>query len=136
MSDLCTGASSASSAPFDLAGKALEEIVQYVERMLRSTELEPEWVVAANLVARSNEALYGLKPSSVWPCDDTNRRRGRVSVERGTSEGWIVVVDSVWLAAEGGSGHWRTQPLIRIKTLTRSHGWAVAAVVSRLLEID
>ncbi|EDT42968.1 hypothetical protein BamMEX5DRAFT_1273 [Burkholderia ambifaria MEX-5] len=34
------------------------------------------------------------------------------------------------------TGHWRTQPLIRIKTLARSHGWAVAKAVSSLLEFD
>ncbi|WP_205611505.1 hypothetical protein [Burkholderia sp. Nafp2/4-1b] len=58
-----------------------------------------------------------------------------MSVERGTTEGWIVLIDSVWLTEEGITGHWRTQPLIRIKALTHSHGWAVAAVVSNLLDI-
>ncbi|MFX1670898.1 hypothetical protein PWR63_01085 [Paraburkholderia sp. A2WS-5] len=35
-----------------------------------------------------------------------------------------------------GNGHWGSVPLIRIKTLNRTLAWSVAAVVSRLLDID
>lgn len=118
------------------AGKTVEEVARYVEQALRVAGLEPEWVAVANQSRYANEAVFGRKPWSKWPVDDENRRRSSVSIHRGMVEGWIVHIDTIWRDAELGVGHWRTQPLIRIKTLTRSHGWAVAAVVSNLLDID
>ncbi|MCA7888519.1 hypothetical protein LGM58_35650 [Burkholderia contaminans] len=127
---------SRSQDAFELEGRTVAEVARYLEQSLRATELEPEWVTVANHFDDANEAIYGPKRSSAWPGGGDFRRRTRVSIERGTAEGWIVLLDSVWLADEEATGHWRTQPLIRIKTLTRSHGWAVAVVVSNLLDID
>ncbi|ACB68941.1 conserved hypothetical protein (plasmid) [Burkholderia ambifaria MC40-6] len=118
------------------ASKTVEEVARVVEQALRVAGLEPEWVSVANQSRYANEAVFGRKPWSMWPVDDENRRRSSVSIQRGMVEGWIVHIDTIWRDAELGIGHWRTQPLIRIKTLTRSHGWAVAAVVSNLLDID
>ena len=126
------------SRPLDMhkfAGKTVEEVARYVGQALRAAGLEPEWVTVANQSRYANEAVFGAKPWTNWPVDG-GRRRSSVSIHRGQSEGWIVHIDTVWLSAERGIGHWRTQPLIRTKTLTRSHGWAVAPVVSNLLDID
>lgn len=122
---------------FELAGKTVEVVARYVEQSLRATELEPEWVIVANHFKNMNEAVYGPKRWSGWPVSDEHRRRSSVSNERGRSEGWWIalVVDDVWLHDGGAADHWRTQPLICIEMLSRSHGWAVAAVVSNLLDI-
>ncbi|RQV14887.1 hypothetical protein DF039_20785 [Burkholderia cenocepacia] len=118
------------------AGKTVEEVARYLEQALQAAGLEPEWVVVANQSRYANEDVFGRKPWSGWPVDTENKRRSSVSIQRGLVEGWLVHTDTIWRDAELGVGHWRTQPLIRIKTLTRSHAWAVAAVVSNLLDID
>ncbi|WP_175891303.1 hypothetical protein [Burkholderia cepacia] len=136
MSEVLERPVSRSQDAFQLEGKTVEEVARYIEDSLRATELEPEWVFVANRSMYANEAVFGRKPWSNWPAAGENKRRCCLSIERGQSEGWIVSLDTVWLDAALGVDHWRTQPLIRIKTLTRSHGWAVAAVVSNLLNID
>ncbi|WP_175949450.1 hypothetical protein [Burkholderia vietnamiensis] len=124
------------SVPFDPVGRNVGEVVRQVELALRKTEIEPEWVTVANHFADANEASYGLKPDSEWPEVGGRRQRLSLSVERGMSEGWIVQVDYVRFHEADEGGHWTSQPLITIKTLSRSQGWAIAAVVSRLLDID
>lgn len=127
MSEILERPVSRSRDSFELEGKTIEQVARYVEESLRATELEPEWVCVANL---------SKDGKSLWPAADEHQRRCSVSIERGRLEGWVVRLDTVWRDAELGADHWRIQPLIRIKTLTRSHGWAVAAVVSNLLNID
>ncbi|HDR8993604.1 MAG: hypothetical protein ACN6QT_06015 [Burkholderia contaminans] len=117
-------------------GKTVEEVARYLEQALRAAGLQPEWVIVANQSRYANEAVFGRKPQSQWPIGAENQRRSSVSIQRGMAEGWIVHIDTTWRDAELGVGHWRTQPLIRMKTLTRSHAWAIAAVVSNLLDID
>lgn len=122
--------------PFDPAGKPLLDVVRAVERALAGTEIEPEWIVAANMTGDEDEALYGLAPSDPWPSVRAHRRV-TLSVERGQSEGWIVQVDRVRRVANSrGNAHWQSQPLMRIKALARAQAWSVAAAVSRLLDID
>jgi hypothetical protein len=48
----------------------------------------------------------------------------------------MIQIDHIRLIEQGESSHWRSWPLMRIKTLVRSQAWSVAAVVSRLLDID
>ncbi|CAG9226002.1 hypothetical protein [Burkholderia vietnamiensis] len=124
------------NAPFDPVGKTVGSVVRQVELALRKTEIEPEWVTVANHFADANEARYGLKPDSGWPEVGGRQQRLSLSVERGMSEGWIVQVDYVRFHEADEGGHWTSQPLITIKTLSRPQGWAIAAVVSRLLDID
>ncbi|MBR8085514.1 hypothetical protein KDX23_22520 [Burkholderia vietnamiensis] len=124
------------NAPFDPVGKTVGSVVRQVELALCKTEIEPEWVTVANHFADANEARYGLKPDSEWPEVGGRQQRLSLSVERGMSEGWIVQVDYVRFHEADEGGHWTSQPLITIKTLSRSQGWAIAAVVSRLLDID
>ncbi|KVR82495.1 hypothetical protein [Burkholderia vietnamiensis] len=124
------------NAPFDPVGKTVGGVVRQVELALRKTEIEPEWVSVANHFADANEAVYGLKPTAEWPEVGLRRRRMSLSIERGTSEGWIVQVDFVCFHEAGEGGYWASQPVMRIKTLSRSQAWAIAAVVSRLLDID
>ncbi|MFL9876468.1 hypothetical protein [Paraburkholderia megapolitana] len=124
------------AARFDPAGRAVRKVVHEVERVLHHTDLEPEWVAVANSLANEDEDRYGLMPSAPWP-DAGRHRRVTLSVELGYSEGWIIQVDFVQLVDRGHSaGVWHSRPLLRIKTLSRSQAWAVAAVVSRLLDID
>jgi hypothetical protein len=124
-----------SAAPFHLEGKTVAEVVDHVSRVLRKTESEPEWVTHANFIDADCPDRFGLGPSAPWPDEQSNRRLG-LSVERGNSEGWIIRVDSIELVCNDDAGFWKSVPLLRIKTLSRSQAWAVAAVVSRLLDID
>jgi len=136
MSDVLDLPVALASGPFDPVDKTVSEVVRQIELALRKTEIEPEWVSIANHFDDANEATYGLRPSSAWPETSARRRRVSLSVERGTSEGWIVQTDFVQFVEQGEGGFWRSQPLMRIKTLSRSQAWAVAAVVARLLDID
>lgn len=124
------------AAPFDTVGKTVDEVVTLIGRHLRKAEFEPEWVVAANWVNDTNDSMYGLKAEAPWPQSSGREARLCLSVAIGHSEGWLVQVDHVRLHRAGDGGHWSSVPLLRIKTLTRSDAWAVAAAVSRMLDID
>lgn len=123
------------AAPFDPVGKSVAKVVDQVARALRRTEIEPEWVSMANYMDDSNEKQYGLRPATEWPATFAGRHRISLSVERGTSEGWIIQADFVRVVDEADGG-WQSIPLMRIKSLSRSQAWTVAAVVARLLDID
>ncbi|WP_244144645.1 hypothetical protein [Paraburkholderia hospita] len=120
------------AAPFDPAGKTVDEVVTHVERTLRRTENEPEWVSQANIVNDANTDLYGLLGDAPWP-EDSSTRRVSLSIERGNSEGWIIRVDLIELV---DTRYRKCRGLMRIKTLSRSHAWSVAAIVSRMLDLD
>lgn len=124
MSNLMDGPFSLPHAPFDPLGKTVGQVVRQVELALARTEIEPEWVSIANLTDDKEEALYGLRSSAEWPDTHTVRRRLSLSVQRGTSEGWIVLADFVRFAGDGSSGTWQSFPLLRIKSLSRSQAWA------------
>jgi hypothetical protein len=123
------------AAPFDPAGKTVDEVVAHVERALRQSENEPEWVSPANIVNDPDTDLYGLPGTSRWP-EDSSTRRVSLSVERGNSEGWIIRVDLVELVVTGDTRFWKCRRLMRIKSLSRSRAWSVAAIVSRMLDLD
>ncbi|MCP3712300.1 hypothetical protein M3I54_36070 [Paraburkholderia sp. CNPSo 3274] len=124
------------AAPFDTTGKTVGQVVDQICRKLRKTELEPEWVVVANYAENANDATFGAKPDAPWPETDGRRSRLCLSVSIGRSEGWLVQIDHVHFVEEGGGSHWLSQPLVRAKVLNRSLAWSIAAVVSRLLDID
>lgn len=107
MSEILERPVSRSRDSFELEGKTIEQVARYVEESLRATELEPEWVCVANRSLYGNEAIYGRKPSSLWPAADEHQRRCSVSIERGRSEGWVVRLDTVWRHAELGADHRR-----------------------------
>jgi hypothetical protein len=123
-------------APFDTVGKTVAQVVSRIGQRLRKAELEPEWVVAANWVDDANDSIRGLKAEAPWPVINDGESRLCLSVAIGRSEGWLIQIDHVRLHRAGDDGHWSSVALVRIKTLTRTHAWAVAAAVSRLLEID
>jgi hypothetical protein len=123
-------------APFETVGKTVAQVVSRIGQRLRMAELEPEWVVAANWVDDANDSIRGLKAEAPWPVINDGESRLCLSVAIGHSEGWLIQIDHVRLHRAGDGGHWSSVALVRIKTLTRSHAWAVAAAVSRLLEID
>jgi hypothetical protein len=83
-----------------------------------------------------NEKQYGLRPATEWPAAFARRHRISLSVERGTTEGWIIQADFVRVVDAADGGGWQSIPLMRIKSLSRSQAWTVAAVVARLLDID
>lgn len=124
------------AAPFDPVGRTVRQFVDTVERALRHTDLEPEWIVVANWLGNEDEDRYGVTPSAQWP-EQARSCRVTLSIERGSSEGWIIQADCVRLVdREPSAGVWHSRPLLRIKTLSRSQAWSIAAVVSRLLDID
>lgn len=124
------------AAPFDPVGKTVAEVVDQVEQALRRTEIEPEYVSIANFMDDGHAARFGLPGSSPWTDAFVGRRRLSLSIERGNSEGWIIQTDFIRFVEQGEGGHWQSQPVMRIKTLSRSQAWSVAAVVSRLLGLD
>lgn len=123
-------------APFETVGKSIAQVVSRIGQRLRKAELEPEWVVAANWADDPNDSIRGLKADAPWPVVTDGESRLCLSVAVGRSEGWLVQIDHVRLHKSGDGGHWSSVALVRMKTLTRSSAWAVAAAVSRLLEID
>jgi len=123
------------AAPFEPLGATVGSVVEQISRALRRTEIEPEWGTHANFIDADCPDRFGLPPSAPWPIEQSNRRLA-VSVERGNSEGWVIRVDLIELVTDRESQLWKSVPLIRIKSLSRSQAWAVAAVVSRLLDID
>ncbi|WP_321936194.1 hypothetical protein [Paraburkholderia sp. J8-2] len=124
------------TTPFDTTGKTVGQVVTQISRKLWRTELEPEWVSAANILDDVNESRYGPRPDSPWPQLGGRLDRLCLSISIGNSEGWLVQIDYVRFVEDAPGGHWLSQPLVRIKVLSRSYAWAVAAVVSRLLDID
>lgn len=123
-------------APFETVDKTVAQVVSRIGQRLRKAELEPEWVVAANWVGDANDSIHGLKADAPWPVIVGGESRLCLTVAIGHSEGWLIQIDHVRLHRAGDGGHWSSVALVRIKTLTRTHAWAVAAAVSRLLEID
>ncbi|CAG9255027.1 conserved hypothetical protein [Paraburkholderia unamae] len=124
------------AAPFETVGMTVRQVVSQIERRLRQSELDPEWIDVANVADDAHEARFGLRGDAAWPHTSARHARLCLSVATGHSEGWHVQIDFVLFVEDGERGGWRSQPLVRIKVLTRSHAWSVAAVVSRLLDID
>jgi hypothetical protein len=123
------------AASFDPGQKTVAEVVAHVERTLCQTENEPEWVRFANFIDDSNVDRFGLPATAPWP-DVRARRRMSLSIERVHVEGWIIHIDMVEFNLNDDGAFWKSIPLIRIKTLKRSLAWSVAAVASRILDID
>lgn len=122
-------------APFDPDGKTVSEVVDHVTRVLRKTGNEPEWVTHANFIDADCPDEFGLGPSAPWPVTGTTSRIS-LSVGRANSGGWIISVDLIEMTRSEQAKSWKWIPLLRIKTLSRSQAWSVAAIVSRMLDID
>jgi hypothetical protein len=125
------------ATPFDTEGKTVADVIRHVSRALRQSENEPEWVTHANFIDADCPDRFGLGPSAPWPREGSNRRVS-LSVQRANSERWIVHVDLIELAIHDDAKRdfWKSVPLLRIKALSRSQAWSIAAVVSRMLDID
>lgn len=124
------------AAPYDTLGKTVGDVAREIGRQLGRTELAPEWVCISNFVGDPKSNVYGLRETAPWPQADGPKERLSLSVERGRSEGWLIHVEHVAFHEKGEGGYWTSVPLLRIKTLSRTLAWSVAAVVSRLLDID
>ena len=123
------------AAPFDTVRATVGSVAEQISRALHRTEIEPEWVTHANFIDEDCPDRFGLGPSAPWPVEESTRRVS-LAVGRGNSEGWVIRIDVLELATNGESQLWKSVPLIRIKSLSRSQAWSIAAVVSRLLDID
>jgi hypothetical protein len=121
---------------FDPVGLTVDAVVDRVSRTLRRLDIEPEWVSIANLMDSKDHNLYGLPSTARWPEAGSRQRRLCLSVERGSSEGWLVQTDFVQLVEDSAGMSWRSQPLMRVKTFNRSQAWTIAAIVARMLDID
>lgn len=119
----------------DTTAKTINEVVVLLQRQLRAAELDPEWLDAANFAHDPNQGRYGPPPNALWPLMSGDRRLG-VSVSRGSSEGWMIEIAFARWIGIPDNGHWQHAPLIRGKSLTRSHAWSVAAAIARILDID
>ncbi|TDF62893.1 hypothetical protein E1J61_26940 [Cupriavidus sp. L7L] len=115
-------------------GKTVAEVVRQLEDGLRGTELEPEWLNAANFPNDDNEAMFGPKTSRLWPVVGA-RERFAVSMHRGQSEGWIVCVDRIGCAGEAPRMVATVQKLITAKTLSQRHGWQLVLAITRMLDV-
>lgn len=124
-----------SNAPIDTAGKSIEQVSSAICSFLRRSELEPEWLCAANLTDDPHEEAHGARHSRLWP-ECTALDRLSVSVCIGTSEGWIVHVD--WITWRAGDDtverRYSVMPLLRAKLLNRNQAWSLARVIAQKLD--
>jgi hypothetical protein len=137
MSEVLQRPIAAKADPFDPVGMTLGAVVRRIDKVLRATENEPEWIAVANFMDDAKQSVYGLVSTAPWPETGGRHTRLRLSVERGNSEGWLIQTDYVqFVEGSNGSGWWKSQPLIRIKSLNRTQAWTIAAIIARMLDID
>lgn len=120
----------------DVDGKTVGEVCSMLCKVLRNTELEPEWLVTANMLDDPNEATNGARMDRVWPADSVWNRVA-VSVDIGRSEGWIVHVD--WITRTeipdvAGRGY-AVMPLLRAKVFVADQAWRLARFIARAIEV-
>lgn len=128
------------SSPFgdrlDVEGKTVGEVCSMLCKVLRKTELEPEWLVTANMLDDPNEATNGARMDRLWPADSVWNRVA-VSVDIGRSEGWIVHVD--WISRTeipdvAGRGY-AVMPLLRAKVFVADQAWQLARFIARAIDV-
>ncbi|WP_246392639.1 hypothetical protein [Paraburkholderia youngii] len=120
----------------DVEGKTVGEVCSMLCKVVRGTELEPEWLVAANMLDDPNEATSGARMDRVWPADSVWNRVA-VSVDIGRSEGWIVHVD--WITRTEipdvvGRGY-AVMPLLRAKVFVADQAWQLARFIANALDV-
>ncbi len=108
--------------------------MRQIERQLRRTELEPEWLNPANFMDDDNEALYGPKSSSPWPTFGS-RDRLAVSTQRGWSEGWQICVDRIGYAGEAPNLVTAAEKLLIGKTLSERQAWDLVRAITKMFDI-
>ncbi|MGF6649610.1 hypothetical protein OKW34_000172 [Paraburkholderia youngii] len=120
----------------DVEGKTVGEVCSMLCKVVRGTELEPEWLVAANTLDDPNEATSGARMDRVWPADSVWNRVA-VSVDIGRSEGWIVHVD--WITRTeipdvAGRGY-AVMPLLRAKVFVADQAWQLARFIANAIDV-
>jgi hypothetical protein len=120
----------------DVEGKTVGEVCSMLCKVLRSTELEPEWLVTANMLDDADEATNGARMGRAWPADSVWNRVA-VSVAIGRSEGWIVHVD--WISRTEipdavGRGY-AVMPLLRAKVFVADQAWQLARFIARAIDV-
>jgi hypothetical protein len=120
----------------DVEGKTVGEVCSMLCKALRNTELEPEWLVAANMLDDANEATSGARMDRVWPADSAWNRVA-VSVAIGRSEGWIVHVDWITrteIPGVAGRGY-AVMPLLRAKVFVADQAWQLARFIAHAIDV-
>ncbi|WP_155887955.1 hypothetical protein [Cupriavidus sp. WS] len=121
-------------APIATDHMTIEQVASEINRQLRGTEIEPEWLIPANFLDDPNEATFGPLCSRLWPTVPA-RDRLAVSVHRGWSEGWHVYIDWICHLGKVPSLATSAQKLLKAKTLSSKQAWAVACAISTMLDI-
>ena len=117
-------------------GKTVAEVCKMLCKVLRNTELEPEWLIAANMLDDANEATSGARMDRVWPADSVWNRVA-VSVDIGRSEGWIVYVDWITrteIPGVDGRGY-AVMPLLRAKVFVADQAWQLARFIAHAIDV-
>ncbi|WP_345817769.1 hypothetical protein AAGS40_29580 (plasmid) [Paraburkholderia sp. PREW-6R] len=119
----------------DVEGRTVGEVCSMLCKVLRNTELEPEWLVTANMLDDPNEATSGARMDRICPADSVWNRVA-VSVDIGRSEGWIVHVD--WITRTeipdvAGRGY-AVLPLLRAKVFVADQAWQLARFISHAID--
>lgn len=120
----------------DVEGKTVGEVCSMLCKVLRNTELEPEWLVTANMLDDPSEATNGARMGRVWPADSVWDRVA-VSVAIGRSEGWIVHVD--WITRTeipdvAGRG-FAVMPHLRAKVFVADQAWQLARFLANAIDV-
>lgn len=122
-------------ARLDTEHKTVDQVFVELCRLLRKTELDPEWLCPANMSDDANEAVFGARHDRLWPVQASYDRIA-VSPCIGNSEGWIVHIDWISRRAEHDSieRRYAVMPLLRAKVFSSDHAWSLARLLSRLLD--
>jgi hypothetical protein len=122
-------------ARLDTEGKTVNQVFSDLCRVLCRTEHEPEWLCPANMSDDANEAVHGARHSRSWP-QSFSQDRIAVSVCTGSSEGWIIHVDSISRRplTDSTERTYAVLPLLRAKVFSSDHAWSLARVMARLLD--
>ncbi len=118
-------------------GKTVGEVCSMLCKLLRNTELEPEWLVTANMLDDPNEATNGARMDRVWPADSVWDRVA-VSVAIGRSEGWIVHVDWITrteMPADVVGRGFAVMPLLRAKVFVADQAWQLARFLANAIDV-
>jgi hypothetical protein len=124
-----------SVARLDTNGKTVDQVLQELCRIVRGTELEPEWLCHANLQDDANEAMYGARHSRPWP-EPSSYERISVSVCFGNSEGWLIHVDFISRPhlSDSLDRTYAIMPLLRAKVFSTDQAWSLARLIARLID--
>ena len=116
------------------SGMTVQQVCNALCKAVRGIDLEPEWLVAANMFGDEQTAMYGLRADDPRPLEHPDTRFS-VSVCRGNSEGFLVHVDAITVDRTGSAPKRTLHQLLRAKVLASRHATALADFVGRSLDV-